>query len=448
MDRFVDIIDRYLEVSNVYSQRIDQVIADSGSGKESQKERAQRLVSILENVDLRAAAKPVPTVTQANALGQSVAPTKDVLLATKKYQSIVLERFTKGRSSLLAPRNSNRLVGTLKLPPEQFLACFSTVSYAWDILVELASISVLPDTETLAARDMVYMHCAELEAHLRAIIAEALLARPGAQEIKLNWSIDLRDLLRLNEQGLLVPRAVEAVVPKSPDELIAMLAKCLGSTLARIVLPDSDDDRDIVLAQLKKREDNFAELLDEGFTMRQAQTIADTLVSFGLRAGYGVWFAATEDNVEARSSLRKNILFCTRILLDEARWRVCRDAARLAIELVRRDNEQNGAEDPGYGTYMLKANWFWCRRKLDEDIREEVEAWDTSKIHPRYEFLKMVLLERYDDAVRLAQQLLKPEPGTGSANMCAEEFNEWPILEFFRESKEYGRLGITAAVRT
>jgi hypothetical protein len=440
LDKFVDIIDRYLEISNVYSERINEIIVGKVAANPAQLERSKRLIGILESVDVHESAQPIIAIDVKQARGQSVTPTPDVLLATKKYQNIVLERFTKGRSNLLAPRNTNRLVNTLRLPANQFLACFKSVSYAWDILVELASISVLPDTESLEARDMIYMHCTELEAHLRSITVLAYLAKPEDTIIDTTWKVSVDDLLRMSDANVLVRHVVEAAIPRQPDLLLRTMCDRMMPEALKCTLDNIADEKDEIAVQLAKKESNFADLLEQGCSMRDAKAIVDRLVSFGLRAGYGVWFSASTNDVTARSSLRKNIVFCTRILLDEGRWLVCRDVAKSAIEIVRLDNLETDAADEYYGTYMLKANWFWCRRKLGENIHREVEAWDTSSIHPRYEFLKMVLLENYDSAMALARTLLLPESDTGVSNMCMEEFIEWPILEFFRSSKEFKTL--------
>ena len=48
-------------------------------------------------------------------------------------------------------------------------AACNSPTYAWDILTELASLSVCPDAKTLEARDMVHMHAVELQLHLARV---------------------------------------------------------------------------------------------------------------------------------------------------------------------------------------------------------------------------------------------------------------------------------------
>mgnify|MGYP006934313266 FL=1 len=132
--------------------------------------------------------------------------------------------------------------------------------------------------------------------------------------------------------------------------------------------------------------------------------------------------------------LRKNALFCTRILLDEQRWRVCAEIADVAKELSYAVNEINGKEHKD-GTHMLTANMLYAKKQCGEDIVEEVQTWDVSGIHERYKFLQLILLDRFDEAANVANVLIEKVEPSGRPNMCLREFEEWPILEAFRASE-------------
>jgi hypothetical protein len=434
LDEFVDFMDRYLEVSNVYNQRIVQFLREDPPDN-SATGRAMRLIGLLESVEVTDQPKAVlKTIAVDQALGQSVAPTEEVLEETRHYQKIVRDRIKRGSAVIRSPRNRSAFEHTLKLPPEQFLACFRSVSYAWDILVELASISVLPDPETLAARDMIYMHCAELEVHLAKIVLQAGLTK-GDLDVNLAGSLSVKELNDLQQKNELVAKLLEISSPQSSSKLLEIARTIVDGNVP--FGEELDRETEAVLKLLDGKQRHFPDLLDHGCKMKQAQDDAATLVSFGLRIGYCVWYSVSANDLSARNSLRKNLLFCVRILIDEGRWRVGRDVSQLALILGRHDNISSNSADPLAGTYMIRANNFLCRKELGEDIRDEVEAWDTSAIHIRYEFLKFILLERYAEASLLARQLLKPEEATGTPNMCKEEFKEWPILAGFRETAEY-----------
>ncbi len=92
------------------------------------------------------------------------------------------------------------------------------------------------------------------------------------------------------------------------------------------------------------------------------------------------------------------------------------------------------------GTAMLRFNQLWARHKLGENVAEELEQWNLSGLHPRYSFLKNVLLRKFEDAVRLLETLLPTRNSGEAANFSIAEAEEWPILEDFRSSSQYEAL--------
>jgi hypothetical protein len=92
---------------------------------------------------------------------------------------------------------------------------------------------------------------------------------------------------------------------------------------------------------------------------------------------------------------------------------------------------------PTEGTAMLRFNKLWAQHKLGENIIEEVEQWDVKPLHPRYSFLKFVLLRKFEDAVRLLETLLPKKDSGEAGNFSIAEAEEWPILEDLRTSDQY-----------
>jgi hypothetical protein len=131
-----------------------------------------------------------------------------------------------------------------------------------------------------------------------------------------------------------------------------------------------------------------------------------------------------------------SLLYCSKLFLVETSWQNAKEFSAFALALTERMNaDLDFPKDEG--TAMLRFNQLWARYKLGENINEEVEQWTVSKVHPRYSFLKTVLLRDFDEAVRLLETLL-PKRNSGEAgNFSIEEADEWPILEDFRSSKQY-----------
>jgi hypothetical protein len=420
---FVKHIDRFLEVSNVYARRIRQTIS-----REDQPERMDRLINILEAAAPRAAHGKIKSIASSENEGQSVVPTHEVLQETDEYKELVLERLES--STQILPRNNPTLKRVLKLPAAEFLGSFETITYAWDILTELASLSVLPRADELFARDMIHMHTVELKLHLTRLLSAAAICTPSTIiELRGKQSIDT--LMALEAENGLTARLLEFSAPDDPELLLERIRSLVNKPpmLTKKLSTFWDKIETTLCRESQLSPDPF----NPYYYSEEYEAVCDEMVIFGLTAGYATWFGTANSDLASLGSLRKNALFCTRILLDEQRWRVCSEIADVAKELSYAVNEINGKERTD-GTHMLTANMLYAKKMCGKDIIEETQTWDVSKIHERYKFLQLILLDKFEEAAKVAKILIEKVESSGRPNMCLREFEEWPILEAFRTS--------------
>lgn len=431
--RFFYIVDRYLEVSNVYHQRMRRgLMVETEQSHLS--DRVNRLLDLVEKASPMRPTTPLKTVSPAMAKGQTVVPTAEFFEDTKRHQEEVLSRLS-SRAIGSMPHNLNALKDVLKLDPCEFLGSFPTISHAWDILTQVASISMCPEAQTLAARDMIHMHCVELQLHLARVIAQVRLSSPE-NEVSLSGAFTVEQLRRLASEGTLIDRLIEFAVPRDPASLLRDLKQFVSAS------PDSarewlEAKQQEVVSRLQQEIRAFPDTLEEGDVLKGANDLCDTLVVYGLIAAYAAWYPFARDSRHERGTFRMSILFCTRILLDESRWTVCRDFANIALKNVQALNKECG--DEHLGTGMITANGFFARRMCGEtldSLREEITGWNTQDLHERYQFLQQILLEDFDKAAILAERLLRVSEHTARPDLCLSELKEWPILAAFRESNQ------------
>lgn len=429
--RFLYIIDRYLEVSNVYHQRTRR-----GSMVETEQshlsDRVERLLALVERASPTRPETPLKMVSNKDLKGQTVAPTREFFDDTKRRQEEVLRRLN-GRPIGTTPHNMMALKKVFELEPGEFLGSFPTMTYAWDILTQVASISMCPDAQTLAARDMIHMHSVELQLHLARVIAQVRLSSP-TNEVSVSGCFTVEQLRRLAGDDTLVDRLIEFAVPREParllDDLMQIVAKSPESVCDWLERKQQE-----VLNRLQQEVRAFPDTLEETDVLAGYTALCDTLVVYGLVAAYAAWYPFAHASRDERGTFCMSILFCTRILLDESRWSVCSEFAAVALTLLRALNAE--FKDEHLGTAMITANGFFARRMSGESLdrlHDEIVDWDTSGLHERYQFLQLILLEDFDAAAPLARRLLQIDARTGRPDMCIHELDEWPILKAFRKS--------------
>lgn len=430
---FIDIIDRYLEVSNVYYQRLLDVMQKKDDTLPQVAERYDRLLTLLEDVDLDKPSSPIEITESKDTKGRTLVATKELLKQTDRFKEKILDRLKKRDFAGSVPRNINKLADVLGLRAEEYLGYFQSVSYAWDILTELNSLLSLPNSKALAGRDMIHMHVVELQIHLTKVIARIRLVTPEYQ-VKLTGSFPVKELNFLQTSKQLVEKMIEFAVPRNPNDLLEEIEPLVSES--PIIYEIIKKDYQKVLSFLNRGNRTFTDTLKDDYPKFQmAHKTCDELVIFGLNVAYATWYPFAKQNAIEEGSLRKNILFCTRILLDEGRWNVCRAIAKTAL-IISEELKNGEGKRELQGTGMLTANLFFSRKMCGENITGEVEAWDTSDIDQRYTFLKLILLEKFNDAAELATNILNDNNEKSSKSLIINEIKEWPILADFRESKE------------
>ena len=439
---FLYIVDRYLEVSNVYHLRMDSDIIIEDDATQNEKKRLQKLQRLIEE-GVRAASSKEPmrvgVVKEGQEQGQIVTATQEFLNNTKRRQEDVLARIQNIPDWVPHPPNINIATKLLSREPEAFLGAFPSLSYASDVLSELASWTVCPDVTLLAARDMVHMHAVELQRHLMRLVAQMKWVSSERGSENLSISIDqLRSFEQLegrDKRKQLVEHIVDNSIPRNPTALFEQLKPLLDEpkNVSDWILSKNSE----VLKTLLSETQFLSESMHDIESFVEAREVCNSLVVYGLVATYAAWYSCAIQDPDEMGSFKTNILFCTRILLDEGRWEVCKEFAKIALGAMEELNKRDGTASANRGTGMLTANLFFARIKSGEkleEIKEEIAGWNVEELHDRYRFLKLTLLEDFEKAGAIALGLLEPNVDTGVPNMCAQEFCEWPILEDFRKS--------------
>lgn len=426
---FIKILSRYVEVSHVYFltiQKEKDFFMDS-----SHKDRHTRLLELLEKLAIPKTQNGIAQMDEKDVGGQSVVPTQENFAQTAIYQDIVKDFLAGNFYNQTELRNKTKILKLLNATPQEFLGSFSTVSYAWDILTELACLSFLPSAEKLSSRDLIHMHCVELIEHLSRLYVQTIRMNPN-NAIDLNGRFTVRELENFQCENDLVEKILGSSSKKNVSELVVDLCGLFENEdkIKRIIDPLVEP----VLSRLVQVENGFPDLLEEDISMLEVERICNQLVSFGISMGYAIWLTYAKTEKIHRGMLLKHCLFCTRYLLDEKRWMVCKNISSLCKEIVYITNNLEGEQNKHKGAYMVEANYFFAKKMLGENIVSEVQSWDLSRAHSRYKLLQRILLDMLDnDTVVLSKELLQPE-ANGKPNMSIHEFVEWPILEPFRKS--------------
>ena len=317
------------------------------------------------------------------------------------------------------------------MEPEQCLASFKTVSYAWDILTEFASLSLLPSSEKLAAADMIHMHLIELRKHLFRVVAYAKMLSPDSL-LELRGEYTVNQLNEWEKKGKLVESLVTESMHMETNRLLEEVHIYTEKypEIFNIVAQKEGQ----VKQRLEQESRGYPDILEENLNMEKAENLCDMLVLYGLGVGYVTWLSFAELNETSYNILFKHCLFCTRTLLEEKRWKVCKGIAEMGLKIVEDHNKGN--EQP-INSYMIQANLFYARKMMkDKNVTSDIEAWNLTQAHDRYRFLQKILLDKFSDAVYYAKNLIKPDD-KGKQNMSFSEFQEWPILNGFRQSSSW-----------
>jgi len=399
------LIDRYLEVSNHYAREARNYQREYDNSPS----RLGALIARLEAIEL-SVSDPIrgadASAAEELALGQNIVRTPDTLAALRNSANEILERLNNTPMEAV-PRNFWWLRTWLQRDVAEIAAGFPSFTYAWDKMIDLNRLTLVPDSRFLRVRDNISLATMEFE---RFVLA-------------------LRRLARLVEAS-----GASGAIPDGDSDAEAAL-KSLCTPLMTLLDPQFEARAERSLCLLRRRKDS----LEQASIVREAKTDVDTLALVGLELGFTQWLGFTRPSKEHRKTIIMSLLVCSKLFLVEASWPNAKEFSTFAIELTSKMNADLHVEATE-GTAMLRFNQLWARYKLGEDITEEVEQWNVSVLHPRYCFLKSVLLRKFEDAVRLLETLLPKRKSGEAGNFSIAEAEEWPILEDLRSSGQYENL--------
>lgn len=399
------LLDRYLEISNHYARELRSNL----DAYENTPSRLTVLIDRLEAIQALASYSKHPTQTsvpEEQALGQNIVPTADTMSALRISANEVLKRLAVPPE--LVPHNLRWLQNWLRGDVSAIAAGLPSFTFAWDKLIDLNRLTLVPDTRLLRVRDNVILATMEFERFILALLRLVMLVKKSTVGSDSNPSDD----------------NPEVALRKLHTPLIATLDRSFNARIKRAEM----------LLQNRK---GFLE--EHSIISKDVQDwgkYTDALALVGLELGFVWWRSFANPSREHRKTIIMSMLVCSKLFLVESLWQNAKEFSGFAIRLTMKMNSDLSM-DQNDGIAMLRFNQFWARYKLGESITEEVEEWDISKLHPRYSFMKNVLLRKFDDAIRILETLL-PKGNSGKAgNFSIAEAEEWPILEDLRSSQQY-----------
>ena len=399
------LIDRYLEVSNHYARDLRTHLKEyhtSPSRLSALIVRLEAIASVIDptqGADVSAAEEP---------LGQNIVRTPDTLAALRNSADEILERLETTEMESV-PRNLLWLKKWLRRDVAEIAAGFPSFTYTWDKMIDLNRLTLVPDSLFLRVRDNVSLATMEFERFVLALRHLAL-------------SVE-------------APATLGTIPDGDPDAKTEAVLRSLCNSQTAMLDPRLEERVKRVLILLQRRKDS----LEQGLIVREASRDVDALALLGLELGFTRWLGFASPSKEYRKTIIMSLLYCSKLFLVEESWRNAKEFSAFAILLTTKMNVDLDVQ-PTEGTAMLRFNQLWAQYKLGENISEEVDQWDVTKLHPRYNFLKFVLLRNFKDAVRLLETLLPKKDSGEAGNFSIAEAEEWPILEGLRSSEQYETL--------
>lgn len=403
------LIERYLEVSNHYARESRSYLKEL----ETSPSRLSSLINSLEAIEssVTDATRGADVLAvDEDPQGQNIVPSEDTLAALRDSTNEILERLENPYASSV-PRNWLWLKRWLQRDVAEIAAGFPSFTYAWDKLIDLNRLTLVPDSNFLRVRDNVSLATMEFE----------------------RFVIRLYRLTQLSKEAE-NPSAPESVVDRSVSAEVAL--QSLRTSDVAPPDPRFDERVERALKLLQRPKDP---LEGEPGARGDASKDVDTLALLGLELGFSHWQGFAPPSKEHRKSIIMSLLVCSKFFLVESSWRNAKEFSAFALTLVSKMNKEL-ALPAAEGTPMLRFNQLWAESKLGENIADDLEDWDVTQLHARYIFLKSVLQKKYDDAVRFLEALLPKDNSGKSGNFSIMEAEEWPILAEFRSSDQYGDL--------
>ncbi len=393
--KFNNLIDKYLEITNYYQGELIRHIEDV----EKIPSRLSKLIESLERTELDEERKVI-ILNDNETQGQNIVPTKDTLFALNEYKKEILSRLDRPMPN--TPRNIAILKQWLNRDVLKIVGSFSTFTLAWDKLVELSRLTLVPDPTLLRIKDNIIISTDEFEDFISELFT-----------ISFNDSTIYK--ISTNEKINKLKTNTLLQFDRDFDSKLESISNILNS-------------RKSIMQEL-----NYSPSLKQYF--KNAQNYNHNLALVGLELGFTKWFESST-GLNHRKDLIKSLIYFSKILLTEKSWHKAEHFTNFALIFVKEVNIQcKLSEDEG--TAMFICNRFWAKLKLGHEITTDVNNWNTSKLHLRYKFLKFVLLRKFDDSKRILKNLL-PDPKSDSmGNISFDEIEEWPILEEFSQTEQY-----------
>jgi len=110
-------------------------------------------------------------------------------------------------------------------------------------------------------------------------------------------------------------------------------------------------------------------------------------------------------------------------LMRRGRWAAARKICQACVDAPPKAEHRE----------IFRANHWLAEKRLGNlaDVRDEIDIWDVSALHPRFAFVRHALLDDIDAAISLADRLL----GQGVIDLGSVE--DWPVLQELREHPRY-----------
>lgn len=399
---FNGLLDRFVEVANHYSSQL-QVVEN-----EPADQAIQKLIESLEKMKFNRTYYEVSVVAPTKTGGQNIVPTQDTLDALSTYRDDILRRLD--NPGFEKPRRIEAIKAWLREPVEKYVTVFPSFTLAWDRTVEMSRLSVIPDSRLIQARDTVFMSAAEF--------------------------------IRFLDELHSIDTTGDAQTDKVPFSYYAsMVGNFDRSKIDHLSEIVDDADLKIDVARIIETLPKLSEIFDDTsqsiaeVIIDKARYFIDLLANTAVKIGFTRWLIIS-DTTTHRKFVIKSLLYHSRILLEEGAWSRAVALCDFAISFTREANRRSDLPEDE-GTAMIMCNRYWAQRKLAISIDEYVAAWDVSILHPRYGFLKLVLLRQFENSLVQLTSLIATEKSGNGQNISIEEVLEWPILEELRRSPEF-----------
>lgn len=297
-----------------------------------------------------------------------------------------------------------------------------------------------PAKQEILFRSVVTMAVSAFEVLLAGLVAENFKLYPSALGDDKEFSLaDLRRFGTLDSATeFVIHRRVDSLMRGSLDEWANWIRKNWKIELAEVSLGWSET-REIFerrhtivhhagrasrqyLERLAERapEVDIGDLLpmDEDYVVRAL----DAVNVMGILLAAHAWSKLCPTDVAVASST----LAVSFDLMTVDRWDA---AAHVAL---------HGKTLPGdqYAQIAMQCNEWICRKRVRglEDVRTELEEWDTSALSPIFALARASLLEDVETSLELIPQLIQ------STDLQPESLRDWPLFEDLRRDERILKL--------